>query len=310
MGSRFIPDSDTEFANMARCFAAEIAKDPDRYTLSELDAELLTRKVKAFRDALAKSTMRGTRTPDAICAKDHRRKEAEEIVRRLGRVIRASDQISAPDKLRMNIKERATTQRKGKCPIYPPLMWFTGAIGEYGHNSVMHELRVAPGYSFRGEQHREGAVRMELFVDLVAPGEPVPSHPGEFLGGRPWYLGSFTKSPIRVAPPIPPVPMLVVYWVRWADSSCRVGPFSKTCQARWEGARLATRPTLGAMPEVRQLAADPKQITVVTQFRERYLEAVRVEQRMLEDARGAGESDGHEKVKQLPMPEEPDARAA
>jgi hypothetical protein len=105
------------------------------------------------------------------------------------------------------------------------------------------------------------------------------------MGGRPWYLGSFTKSPIRVSPPIPPTPMLVVYWVRWADSSCRTGPFSKTCEARWEGRRRASQPTLGAMPEVRQLENDPKQITFITQFRERYIEGVRVEQRMLGDAR-------------------------
>jgi hypothetical protein len=56
------------------------------------------------------------------------------------------------------------------------------------------------------------------------------------------------------------------------------------------------QPTLGAMPEVRQLANDPKQITVVTQFRERYLEATRVE-RMLEDSREAGEG-----MKQLEGP--------
>src|SRR4051794_39052841 len=97
MASRFIPDSDSDFASMAKQFADVIAKDPERYTMSDVDADLLSRKVKRFRDALAKAKMRGTRTPDTICAKDERRKEAEEIIRRLGAVIRASDQISAAD---------------------------------------------------------------------------------------------------------------------------------------------------------------------------------------------------------------------
>jgi hypothetical protein len=140
-----------------------------------------------------------------------------------------------------------------------------------------------------------------LFIDFVAAGEDVPNYPGEFMSGRPFYLGSFSKSPIRVKPPIPPVPMVAVYWVRWVDSSHRPGPFSKTCQAGWVGAKRSTQPTLGAMPEIRQLETDPRQITVITQFRERYLEGVRVEQRMLEDAR--------EEMKQLPDVETPSRRA-
>jgi hypothetical protein len=296
MGSRFIPDGDYDFARMARGFASAIVRDPKRYLLSDVDAEALARKVQAFEDALSVAKYRPTRGSHHVFAKNEHRKEAEEMIRRLGAMIRASDKISWEDKEAAGVKRRSTNTRRLKCPIYPPLLVFRGAVGEGGSDSVLHELIVEPGFNLRGEQKREGAVRMELFVDLVGPGEPVPRHPGEFLGNRPWYLGSFNTSPIRVSPPIPPVPMLVVYWVRWADSSCRVGRFSKTCQARWEGARQATKPTLGAMPEVRQLANDPKQITVLTQFRERYLEAPRVE-RMLEDSRAAGEE-----MKQLKGP--------
>jgi hypothetical protein len=69
----------------------------------------------------------------------------------------------------------------------------------------------------------------------------------------------------------------------------------------------------GAMPEVRQLENDPKQITVITQFRERYLEGVVcVEQRMLEDAREGAKDGAQDGVaKQLPTPDaEGEARAA
>jgi hypothetical protein len=299
MAGRFIPDADLEFKDMALAFANTVARRRERYGVSELDAELLTRRVKAFCEALSASMNPATCGPLASTVRKLRRREAKEIIRRLGAVIRASNQISAEDKTAVFVRERSKKLTKGKCPIYPPLLKFEGIIGEGGENTAIHQLRVEPGYDFRGEQRRDGAVRMELFVDLVAPGEPVPAFPGESMGGRPWYLGSFTKSPIRVSPPIPPTPMLVVYWVRWADSSCRTGPFSKTCEARWEGRRIASQPTLGAVPEVRQLENDPKQITFITQFRERYIEGVRVEQRMLENAR--------QEVKQLP---DADAQAA
>ena len=167
MAGRFIPDSDSDFASMAKQFADQIAKDPDRYTLSDLDSELLTRKVKAFRDALATSKMRSTRTPDAICAKDHRRKEAEEIVRRLGRVIRASDQVSVPDKVRVYIKERSKSTARRKCPVQAPIVTYIGATGEHGHNSYGFRLILARRHSrfFRehGKMHapREGACGCE-----------------------------------------------------------------------------------------------------------------------------------------------------
>jgi hypothetical protein len=44
MAGRFIPDADSDFASMAKQFADRIAMDPERYTLSDLDAELLTRR--------------------------------------------------------------------------------------------------------------------------------------------------------------------------------------------------------------------------------------------------------------------------
>jgi hypothetical protein len=101
---------------------------------------------------------------------------------------------------------------------------------------------------------------------------------------------------MKVQHPMPPVPMLVVYWARWADAKGEVGPFSQTCVARVEGfTQAGATPLLGPMPEVRQLASDPKQITVLNQYRERYLEVTRVEQRMLENS---GETTPE--MKQLP----------
>ena len=96
-------------------------------------------------------------------------------------------------------------------------------------------MHFAEGYTVTNKSKPNGAVRVELFVDLVALGEKVPQFPGQYLGGRPWYLRSFTSCPMKVKHPVPPVPMLVVYWARWADAKGNVGPFCATVKARVEG---------------------------------------------------------------------------
>jgi hypothetical protein len=100
----------------------------------------------------------------------------------------------------------------------------------------MHELSFCAFDRSKGRP--DGADRLELFVDLVPPEEPIPNHPGANQGGRPWYLCSYRTSPIVIAPPMPRVPMRVVYWGRWAGSGsgpANVGPFSATCAGWIEG---------------------------------------------------------------------------
>jgi hypothetical protein len=121
------------------------------------------------------------------------------------------------------------------CPQEPPRLRFVRALHQAGA-SPMHELSFT-SYDLN-RARPEGAVRLELFVDLVAPDEPVPAHPGANHGGRPWYLCSFTRSPIVLAPPMPRVPMRVLYWGRWAGSGSgpgNVGPFSATAAGWIEG---------------------------------------------------------------------------
>ncbi len=102
---------------------------------------------------------------------------------------------------------------------------------------MKHRLEYVNDFDRSSSAKPHGAVRMELFVELVPVGEPIPSHPGQRSGGRLWYLRSFTTSRFEVAFPVMDdgTPMLVCYWGRWADSSGEYGPFSETCVARAEG---------------------------------------------------------------------------
>jgi hypothetical protein len=126
------------------------------------------------------------------------------------------------------------------CPPEPPRLRFVRALHESGATPV-HELEFYDARTFK-HTRPEGAVRLELFVDLIPPEEPIPAHPGANYGGRPWYLRSYTRSPIRLEPPMAREMMRVVYWGRWADSTGEVGPFSATAVAWMEGGSRACLP--------------------------------------------------------------------
>lgn len=274
MVDKFIPAKDVEFAHMTKWFAAEIGKQPQRWNVSEFDAGELVRRTSEFRDALAAALNGKTRNKHTIGVKDKKRIAAEEIVRRLSNAIRVDSRISSADKVVLTIRERPKKLKKRTVPLSAPTLTYAGSTRADGPNSTVHLLKYEAGFQIKCRSKPSGAVRIELFVDLVRHGEPIPQYPGQYLGGRPWYLRSFTSNPIRARFPVPPEPMLVVYWARWADAKGNVGPFSQTCITRTEGgyagagAIAGPDKGLGPMPIVTQLRNDPKQLTLINDLRE------------------------------------------
>jgi hypothetical protein len=219
---------------MANAFASNLGKDPGRYHVSQADADELRTCVDRYREALQASRS-GERTATKTRIKDEARASAEAIIRRLAHVIRANPKIDAIVKMGVGLRERVAKAKQLPVPQEPPRLRFVQAL-HLGNGAVpMHEL------AFMSLDHKPkppGAVRMELFVDLVPPEEPIPTHPGANLASRPWYLRSFTRSPIKLVPPMARLPMRVVYWGRWADSAGNVGPFSATTSAWIEGGMM------------------------------------------------------------------------
>lgn len=233
---KFIPDGDSDFARNAWSFAQVIVCDPARFHLSADDARRIETAVQAFRDALAKSLHRFTRSMQTTMRKDEARARAVAIVRKYGNLIRVNDEISATDKSMLRINERPKRLKKTRCPRTAPHLEFVGTTGENGGLGHEHILKFCDAPLVGSRRPRApGATRLELFVELVPPGEPIPAHPRELSGGRLWYLRSFTRSPMHVGFPVPDRPMRVVYWARWADSTGNVGPFCATVVARLEG---------------------------------------------------------------------------
>src|SRR5206468_1628916 len=146
------------------------------------ESEELSAAVAQFQTAL-QAARHGERTPTKTRIKEEARLAAEQIMRRLGNIIRANPKIPAVVKMEL------------------------------------------------GVNLREGKAKQLT----VPPEAPIPAHPGANLASRPWYLRSYTRSPIRIIPPLARMPMQVVYWGRWADSAGNVGPFSATAVAWIEG---------------------------------------------------------------------------
>jgi hypothetical protein len=228
---KFIPNGDQDFATKAEAFARTLLKEPERFDVPLDEVEQLDVAVKKYSAALQAARF-GGKSQAATRAKEDAREAAEVIMRRLGHLLRLNKRLDGASRVLLGIRERTARPKMTPCPQEPPYLKFEKALHQPGA-TPMHEL------SFRSlDMNRarpEGAVRLELFVDLIAPDEPVPVHPGANHGGRPWYLRSFTRSPIVITPPMPRVPMRVLYWGRWADSAGGVGPFSATCAAWIEG---------------------------------------------------------------------------
>ena len=225
----FIPEGDSEFACKARKFFECLEANPDRYGATPEDIWLLRHTVKSYRDALSKTMVKQHCTPSLVFEKDKTRKEAEKLIRSWGNHIRAHPEIEPTHKKLAGVHERPTKLKKRTCPKAPPILKFEGSTPD----GTQHILRIVDALDEKRRKKPPGAVRWELFIDFVPPGEPVPATPSD--RGWPKYVRSFTSNPEEFAFPVPSQPMLIVYWAKWADSTGETSPWSKTCVARVEG---------------------------------------------------------------------------
>jgi hypothetical protein len=234
----FIPDSDSEFAKMSRCFVDYIERHAERLPLSREQIEKLTGAVEAFRDALARTMWPSTAGPRATSIKNMARADAEKFIRGLARILRAAESLTPVDREMLNVHEPAKRLKRRECPQIAPVLTFKGSPPDAGHR---HILEYRNDFDNKRGAKPHGAARLELFVELVPPevaaAKKIPARPDQLSGGKYWYLRSFSSSRFEVEFPVMAdgSAMLVVYWGRWADASGNYGPFSKTCVARVEG---------------------------------------------------------------------------
>jgi hypothetical protein len=230
MSKKFIPNGDVDFKTMADSFARTIGRDPGAFAVSADDAAALTAAQQAFDDAFQQARF-GGRSKATIAQKEATRATLETIIRRIANAVRNNPSLDEPALILLNVGRRAKAGKVLTVPNESPRLVFVRAI----HDACMvpqHELKF---FSVDRKPKPPGATRLELFVDLIRPDEKVPEHPGVTAAGRPFYLRSYARSPIRLTPPLANEPMRVIYWARWADAAGNVGPFSATAVGWIEG---------------------------------------------------------------------------
>jgi hypothetical protein len=283
--TKFIPDADSDFAHMARTFASYLKRHADRFVLAPEFIAAIDKAVDAYRDALSRTLRPGTCGPMATMRKNTARQEAEQKIRAAARVLRADDSLTGADRLLLRITERPKKLKRRKCPNTTPQLRFVGSTLPDGSGPGKHILEYCNEFDEKDGAKPHGAVRLELFAEIVPAGEPIPKHPAERSGRLP-YVRSFTTKRMEVEFPIAVdgTPMLVVYWGRWADSKGEVGRFSKTCVARVEGwtshalpaasqQRAIEGQTMKAEGEV-EVRSDARYFIAERQVHERYLERI------------------------------------
>jgi hypothetical protein len=238
---KFIPEADSDFAFTAAGFVATLRNDPATYCLSQENVAEIAEAVSAFRSLLAKTVHRFRRNSHLVMLKDEARKKAEAVVRQYANIIRANPDVSDTQKKMLRIKVRPKRLGSSKCPQHPPVLKFVGPgdgvegvhVLRYFESGEGKAIQLSGTYGMNRCARPDGAVRIELYFDLIPPGEPVPQRPDE--RGWPKYLRSYSRSPMEVEVPIPSEPMTIVYWACWAGSKGDRSRWSKPCVAQLVG---------------------------------------------------------------------------
>jgi hypothetical protein len=262
---RFIPDADSDFALMAKHFANHAAAHAERFSVSPEQAETLKGAVEHFREALSMTIRRDSAGPRATRIKNDARAAAERKVREVAKTIRGTAEaaLTGVDRFCLNLPERKKRAKARVCPQIAPVLRYVGATHEGGrhpgagaHGVPRHILEYGNDFDRSSNAKPHAAARLELFVELVPVGVPIPTHPWQLSGGPLWYLRSYSTSRFEVEFPVfaNGMPAMVVYWGRWADARGGVGPFSATCVARMEG---GTAPGIAALSEPMYFGARP-----------------------------------------------------
>jgi hypothetical protein len=238
MAEKFIPNGDYQFQTKAESFVRQLAQYPDRYHILPADVQAMADAVSAFAAARQANFNRHTRSSATTAEKDLARAAAVELIRLAAHRIRINPQISSMDKLRIGINERPKRLRRRGQPRTAPQLYFVAGVAETYSSPGVHQIRFRDASEMISSGKPADAVRLELFVDLVPAGEPIPAYPGQRTGMT-WYLRSYTRSPIRVEYPQSDMPARVVYWGRWANATGETGPFSRTLVAPIDATRWA-----------------------------------------------------------------------
>lgn len=216
MTQPYFPRADSSALAWTRNFAAGIASDPRKFSLTEEDAQAISAAVEAFADAYRLTVDPATATPVATVAKNQARCAAESLCRRYVGLIKPDWRVSDADKIALGVPP---PRKSGKgtpvhVPQSAPLLKITGFTGA----GAGHELRVSDSASPCRIAKPSGAAELQLFVavadDLVRDPEQAR------------FRGVITRNIATVGFEHSEGGKTATYFARWSGPRGDVGPWS------------------------------------------------------------------------------------
>lgn len=178
-----IPKKDSAFASWLAVFAAAIVAAPTTYGLTVGDATAINNVNTTFQAAYATATDPATRTAPTIAAKNSARAAAEVLCRPYAVQISLNASVTDEAKVAAGVTVRKTVPTPIPAPVDAPELAVQKAIP-----GVVTIAAKVPGST--GKAKPTGAIGLEVVrsAGTVAAVDPAQCS----------FLGTFTKSPLRV----------------------------------------------------------------------------------------------------------------
>ncbi|MEX0777125.1 MAG: hypothetical protein WD042_15580 [Phycisphaeraceae bacterium] len=215
----FLPRRDANLANWAKCFAAHIAADPQRYGLSAAQAQAFAGVQQAYAQAHQVANSPSTRTLSSIMRKNGARRAMKDMARRLARLVHATPGVSDTMKAGLGLALHVDGGRAAVNARVPGLRLTAEA-----KPSRRVKVRLRDRDSLRKGKPR-GVVGAMIFRFV---GERPTTRPEDWV-----FVGNTTRANCTV--PIPPgLPPGTKVWftAAWLDGRLREGPWSMPVMMR------------------------------------------------------------------------------
>jgi hypothetical protein len=269
MGADYIPERDLRASCWMKNFARRIVEHPDLYRITPAEAAEIDAVVLAFRIALSKAHPIGTRSQSLVRTKNDARKAAERLVRPAAQRFRTDPQIAADLKILIGLKPRTTRRRKIPALESSPSLLLSAAMSGAVTVSARDSqtFRSARPKSAMGMELYERIRPVETMLAAAAaakaaaaavkaaaapdadPADANPAGSSSALANpstlntpdassaiaepiRFRFIGVYTRTPIRMYPPIRAHGDEVTYVARWVTRRGEPGPWGQPASIR------------------------------------------------------------------------------
>lgn len=218
MSRDYIPHCEDGAAFWMRNFCDSVRREPERFRLTESDADEIAVAVDEF-EARRNATLNDfTRTRPAIAAKNEARAAAERVCRGFAMQIKRDSDVADIDKINIGVRPKHTRHE----PIDPPRTFpLLRILGNPPGSQVM---RYADSVRPDSSAKPFGAEGLDLFIALTDR-EPGPLSAAEFLG-------KYTRNPIVIEFTDSDDGKIATYYARWSNAKGETGPWSQPISMR------------------------------------------------------------------------------